>query len=137
MEQPPSWRMFNRCSLVVSLLVVACNGSSSSTSDAPAASPDVLACQAVGSAYCARAYACLSADQLTQYQLPATQAECVDQENAGCGSATPEPGYCKGTPQTSAQAATACAADLNATSCSDFMQPASGSDVCKTELCAS
>ncbi|HEX4449678.1 MAG TPA: hypothetical protein VH143_02355 [Kofleriaceae bacterium] len=129
--------MFNRNSLVVCLFVVACNGSSSSTSDAPAASGDVQACDAVGSAYCARAYACLSADQLVQYQLPATQAECVDQENANCGSATPEPGFCKGAAQTSAQAATACAADLNGTSCSDFTQPASGSDVCKTELCAS
>jgi hypothetical protein len=128
--------MINRYSLVVCLFVVACNGSSSTT-DGPMASPDVVAGQAVGSAYCARAYACLSADQLTQYQLPATQAECVDQENAGCGSATPEPGYCKGNPQTSAQAANACAADLTATSCSDFTQPASGSDVCKTELCAS
>ena len=29
------------------------------------------------------------------------------------------------------------AADLNGMSCSDFTQPASGSDVCKTELCAS
>jgi hypothetical protein len=123
--------------IVMFSLVAACGGSSSSTSDSATVSPDVEACQAVGSAYCARAYACLGSADLAQYGLPATQAECVTQENAGCGSASPEPGYCKGSPQTSGSAATACAADLNATSCSDFTQPASGSDVCKTELCAS
>jgi hypothetical protein len=126
--------MFKR--IVMFLFVAACGGSSSSTSDA-AVSADVEACQAVGSAYCSRAYACLGSADLANYGLPATQAECVTQEDAGCGSAMPEPGYCKGNPQTSGSAANACAADLNATSCSDFTQPASGSDVCKTELCAS
>ncbi|HEY1815474.1 MAG TPA: hypothetical protein VGG74_24165 [Kofleriaceae bacterium] len=126
--------MLQRALLVSYCFVVACGGSSSST-DA-SVSPDVAACQAVGSAYCARAYACLTSDQLTAYQLPATQAECVTQENADCGSAMPEPGYCKGNAQTSASAATACAADLNATSCTDFMGTPSGSDVCKTQLCA-
>ena len=116
------------------LLAAACGSSSSSSSpDAPSAA--AAACQSVGSAYCARAYACLTPDQLSAFQLPATQAECVTQENANCTGAAPEPGFCKGSPQTSAQAATACAADLNGQSCAEFTGSASGSDVCKTQLC--
>jgi hypothetical protein len=109
--------------------IAACT-SSASTDD------DVTACESVGSAYCARAYACLSADQLSQYQLPATQAECVTQENANCGSATVSPGFCKGAAQTSGSAANACASSLDAESCSDFTSTTTSDDACKTELCA-
>jgi hypothetical protein len=121
----------------ISLLVVAaaCGSSSSSSSSPDAASPAIAACQAVGSAYCGRAYACLTPEQLAAFQLPPTEAGCVTQENASCTGASPEPGFCKGTPQTSAQAATACAADLNGQTCAQFTGSASGSDVCKTQLC--
>jgi len=121
--------------MLISVLIAACGSSSSSSSpDAPSAA--VAACQAVGSAFCARAYACYTPDQLTAFQLPATQAECVTQENAGCTNAAPSPGFCKGTPQSTTQGAVACAADLNGMTCDQFTGSASGSDVCKTQLCA-
>lgn len=125
--------------LLLSLSCVVACGSSSSSPDAPGTSDSaaaIAACQAVGTAYCARAYACYTPDQLAGFQLPATQAECETQENTGCTGVSPAPGFCKGDAQTSTQAATACAADLDGQTCDQFTMPASGSDVCKAQLCA-
>lgn len=92
------------------------------------------ACESVGINLCAKVYSCYSGSDIADMQYPPTQAECVTQMNADCGSAAPTPGYCKGSPQTSAQAATACATELDGLSCTEFEQP-SGSGACKTELC--
>jgi hypothetical protein len=123
--------MIYRTSLI--LLVAAC-GSNATSTDAASSSP-VAACQSVGTSFCERMYTCYSAAEIAGFQLPTTEAACVTQENANCTMATPEPGYCKGTAQTSGSAATMCSAELSALTCDQFKQPASG--VCKTELCAS
>jgi hypothetical protein len=80
-------------------------------------------------------YACYQGSDLASFGLPATEPECETQENTSCAANPPEPGYCKGTAQTSTANATACAAEFDALTCPELMQP-SGSGVCKTELCA-
>jgi hypothetical protein len=120
--------MIYRASLI--LLFAACGSDASTSADAASA---VAACQSVGTSFCERMYACYTAAEIAGFQLPTTQAECVTQENANCTMATPEPGYCKGTAQTSATAATMCSAELTALTCDQLKQPASG--VCKTDLC--
>jgi hypothetical protein len=119
--------------LIGSLLVAACGDSTTAQTDAPSSA--TAACESVGTSFCERMYTCYSAADIAGFQLPATQAGCVTQENANCGAATPEPGYCKGTAQTSTANATSCSAELSALTCAELMQPSSG--VCKTQLCAS
>ena len=104
-------------------------GSSSPTTD-PAD-----ACNSVGVSLCAKVYACYDADQIAGFGYPATQDECVTQQNASCTGATPEPGFCKGSTQVSASAATACSDELDAQSCTDFETPTS-TGACKQGLCA-
>jgi hypothetical protein len=111
----------------------ACGDSTTTQSDASAPSA-LAACQSVGTSFCERMYTCYSATDIAGFQLPPTQAGCVTEENANCGAATPQPGYCKGTAQTSTSVATMCSAELSALTCAELMQPASG--VCKTQLCA-
>lgn len=81
-------------------------------------------------------YACYSPTDLAGFQLPATEAECVTQENAHCGDAMASPGYCKGSAQTSTAMATACAAELNGLTCAELMGTPPPNSVCKTQLCA-
>jgi hypothetical protein len=102
----------------------------------PDASGESAACASVGTTFCRKMYACLTPQQIADFQLPPTEAECVTMQNANCDAAAPEPGYCKGHPQTSAGAATACAADLDALSCPQLLQTPPPNDVCKTQLCA-
>ncbi len=67
-------------------------------------------------------------------QLPATEAECVTDDNANCAQS--EPGFCKGSAQTSTANASACAADLTGMTCTEFKSTPPPGDVCKTQLCA-
>ena len=121
--------------LGIVVVLASCGGSSPDPLDAAVAA-DIAACEAVGTAYCQQAYACFTAAQLAGYQLPATQAECVTMENSQCDLAAPEPGFCKGSTQTSTATATACAADLSGMTCDEFDQAPPANDVCKTQLCA-
>ena len=66
-------------------------------------------------------------------QYPATEAECVTQENANCAQL--EPGYCKSSTQTSAANAELCAMDLSGLTCAQFTGTPSPTDACKTKLC--
>ncbi len=122
-------------------VLAACTGQAPQHSGGTAAMPDAstataaAACEAVGTSLCQKFYTCLSATEISSLGLPATQDECVTQENSGCNAAAPAPGYCKGSPQTSASAATACASELSALTCTEFNQP-TASGACKTELCA-
>ena len=116
--------------LLVCALATACGTSSSS----PDASTATAACDAVGVALCHQVYACYTASEITGLQYPATEAECVTMENANCGQS--DPGFCKGTAQTSAANANACAADLSGMTCTQFKGTPPAGDVCKTQLCA-
>jgi hypothetical protein len=113
------------------VFVVACGSSSSSSPDA---NSGAQACAAVGTALCHQVYACYSGSDISNLGYPATEADCVTQENASCASL--EPGFCKGSTQTSAANATACATDLSAQTCTQFTAPAGSGDVCKTSLCS-
>ena len=119
----------------------ACGGSSPAQPDV-ATQPDSAtgptpsaACASVGTSYCQKMYACYSASDIASFQLPATETECVTMMNGHCTDAAPAPGYCKGSPQASASAATACSAALSAFTCTQLMQPMS-SGACKHGLCA-
>jgi hypothetical protein len=118
-------------SFALVVLVAACGSSGSSTPDA---SSGAQACAAVGTALCHQVYACYSGSDVANLGYPATEAECVTQENASCNSL--EPGYCKGSTQTSTANATACATDLSGMTCTEFTAPAGSDDVCKTSLCS-
>jgi hypothetical protein len=119
--------------IVMVVALAACGSSSSSMPDA--GDTPAQACESVGTSFCAKMYACYSATDIMGFGLPATEAECVTQENAHCGDATPAPGYCKGKTQVSAQAALACSAEFDGLSCTQLMQSTS-SGACKTGLCS-
>lgn len=123
----------HRFGILVAL--AACGGSSSSQPDAATASAATQACNSVGTSLCHQFYACYSASDIAGLGLPATEVECVTQENSGCTSDPAKPGYCKGSAQTSTAMAMACSAELAGLTCAQFKQPTS-SGVCKTELCA-
>ena len=91
-------------------------------------------CQQVGVTYCAKMYECYSSSQRAGFGLPATQSECETQENSGC--AHNQPGYCKGSPEVSAEAATACATAIDGQSCSAWKGTPSAGDPCKHGLCS-
>ena len=110
-----------------------CSGGTASPSLPDAASAQI-ACDRVGHALCTQLYECYTADELMTMSLPASEADCETLENAQCAANPPEPGFCKGHPQTSAAMASACAGELTGMTCTQFRQPSSG--VCKTELCA-
>ena len=93
------------------------------------------ACDRVGTALCARVYACYTAPEIAQLQYPATEAECVTLENANCTANPPKPGFCKSGAQTSDAAANACADELNRMTCDALKTPTS-SGACKAQLCA-
>jgi hypothetical protein len=103
------------------------------STDAP--SSPVAACQAVGTSYCTRMYACYSPSEIAGFQLPPNESDCEVQMNAHCSDATPSPGYCKGSPQVSASAATLCASYFDGLSCTKLMQ-GDPTSICKTGLCA-
>lgn len=113
--------------IVMIVALAACNTSSSPTPK--------QACEAVGTSFCAKVYACYSPADIMGYQLPPTEAECVTQENAHCGDPTPVPGYCKGQPQVSTQAALNCSAEFDALTCAELNTPTS-TGACKSELCS-
>jgi hypothetical protein len=118
--------------VVIAIAISACNGSSKPSADAGLTGSE--ACQAVGTSFCAKMYACYSPADLMGFQLPATEDECVALMNAHCADSMPMPGYCKGHPQASIQAATACAAEFDGLTCAELMQTPSGA--CKTQLCS-
>jgi hypothetical protein len=93
------------------------------------------ACSRVGSSFCAKVYACSTAEERQQLNFPASEADCVAQENANCSNSSPKPGYCKGHAQVSDKAANACADELDAMSCQVF-NTSTSSGACKAQLCA-
>jgi hypothetical protein len=107
--------------------------STAACSDSTSTSPQ-QACGQVGISFCKKMYSCFSAADIAAFQLPPTEAECVTQENAMCSAAKPSPGYCKGSPQVSADTATACANEIDSLTCTQLSQPVSGG-ACKSDLC--
>ena len=97
-------------------------------------SPAASACADVGTTLCRGLYTCLTAMEIAADQLPPTEDECVTEENAHCDDAMPSPGYCKGRPEVSAEAATACADALAALTCQQVQEPAP--DACASQMCA-
>src|SRR5512142_1652209 len=98
---------------IASLGMVACGGG-----DGDGTSGATTACESVGTAFCAKAYSCLSPTGIAALQLPPTEAECLTSQNADCSARAPAPGFCKGSAQVSESAANACAAELQQMSCS-------------------
>ena len=121
-----------RLTLTLSLFTVACGGSDTATAPDAATAPQ--ACAQVGVSTCHQIFACYTASEIADLQYPPTEAGCVAEENAACAQA--QPGFCKGSTQTSIANAEACAADLSAQTCTEFKGTPPANDVCKTALCS-
>jgi hypothetical protein len=140
-RQPRGSRIMSKClwSLPFAFLFAVAtgcggNGASGGSVDDNLSNQDA-ACVRVGVSLCAKMYSCYSAAEIAEFQYPATEAECVTEENANCAKAAPKPEFCKGSLQTSDSAADACADELDAQSCDDFQKPTS-SGACKAALCS-
>lgn len=121
-----------RLALALSLFAAACGGSNATSPPDAATAPQ--ACQQVGISLCHQLYACYTASEIAGLQYPPTEAGCVTEENAACAQS--EPGFCKGSTQTSIANAEACAADLAGQTCTEFKGTPPAGDVCKTQLCS-